>query len=136
MDTHVQPALAVSAPERARTLQGLLDEHGAEMDRRRELTPEVVDALAGQDLLRLLLPRSLGGQEIDLLDYCKTAEAIAWADASTAGSSTSPTSRRLRPPPPCRTRRLPPFSTVLAQASPGAPGTATALPSGWTAATG
>ena len=84
MDSPVQPAPAVSAPERARILHGLLDEHGAEMDRRRELTPEVVDALAGQDMLRLLLPRSLGGQEIDLLEYCKTAEAIAWADASTA----------------------------------------------------
>ena len=35
-----------------------------------------------QDLLRLLLPRSLGGQEIPLLDFCKTCEAVAWADAS------------------------------------------------------
>jgi alkylation response protein AidB-like acyl-CoA dehydrogenase len=65
-------------------LHALLDAHGPEMDRRRELTPEVVDALAEQDLLRLLLPKSLGGQEIHLLDYCKANEAIAWADASTA----------------------------------------------------
>jgi alkylation response protein AidB-like acyl-CoA dehydrogenase len=52
------------------------------MDRRRELTPEVVEALVGNDMLRLLLPRSLGGQEIHLLDFCKTTEALAWADAS------------------------------------------------------
>ena len=71
-----------SASERARALQPLLDEHGAEMDRRRELTPEVVEALIGQDMLRLLLPRSLGGQEIHLLEFCKTTEALAWADAS------------------------------------------------------
>ncbi|MEI7873732.1 MAG: acyl-CoA dehydrogenase family protein [Alphaproteobacteria bacterium] len=82
MDTRVQPATATSASERARTLQPLLDEHGAEMDRRRELTPGVVDALVGQDMLRLLLPKSLGGQELHLLEFCKTTEALAWADAS------------------------------------------------------
>ncbi|MDP2334428.1 MAG: acyl-CoA dehydrogenase family protein [Reyranella sp.] len=82
MDTRVQPAAAKSALERARALQPLLDTHGAEMDRRRELTPEVVEALVGQDMLRLLLPRSLGGQEIHLLEFCRTTEALAWADAS------------------------------------------------------
>ena len=73
-----------SAEERARGLQKLLDEHGAEMDRRREVTPEVVEALFANDMLRLLLPKSLGGQEIHLLDYCKACEALAWADASVA----------------------------------------------------
>ncbi|MFI5002587.1 MAG: acyl-CoA dehydrogenase family protein [Reyranellales bacterium] len=82
MDSRVQPAVGLSAPERARALQPLLDEHGAEMDRRRELTPKVVDALVRQDMLRLLLPKSLGGQELHLLEYCKTTEALAWADAS------------------------------------------------------
>ena len=33
-------------------------------------------------MLRLLLPRSLGGQEVHPLEFCKTTEAIAWADAS------------------------------------------------------
>jgi indole-3-acetate monooxygenase len=84
MDTRVQPTVATSAEQRARALQPLIDEHGAEMDRRREVTPEVVDALVGQDMLRLLLPRSLGGQEIHLLDYAKACEALAWADASVA----------------------------------------------------
>ncbi len=71
------------ASERARTLVSLLDAHGAEIDRRRELTPEVVDALVEQDLLRLLLPKGLGGQEITLLEFCKTTEAVAIGDAST-----------------------------------------------------
>jgi alkylation response protein AidB-like acyl-CoA dehydrogenase len=84
MDTRVQPTVATSAEERARALQPLIDEHGAEMDRRREVTQEVVDALVGQDMLRLLLPKSLGGQEIHLLDYAKANEALAWADASVA----------------------------------------------------
>jgi len=82
MDSSVRPAVATSALERARALQPLLDAHGAEMDRRRELTPEVVEALVGQDMLRLLLPKSLGGQEIHLLDYCKACEALAWSDTS------------------------------------------------------
>jgi alkylation response protein AidB-like acyl-CoA dehydrogenase len=81
MDTRV-PSVTVSAPERARALQPLLDEHGAEMDRRREVTPEVVDALVQADMLRLLLPRSLGGQEMQLVEYAKTIEALGYADAS------------------------------------------------------
>jgi alkylation response protein AidB-like acyl-CoA dehydrogenase len=83
MDTRV-PAITTSAPERARALQPLLDQHGAEMDRRREVTPEVVDALVQADMLRLLLPRSLGGQEMQLVDYARTIEALGYADASVA----------------------------------------------------
>lgn len=81
MDTRIQAPLA-PAPERARLVQPVLDAAGPEMDRRRECTPEVVDALAQQDLLRMLLPRSLGGQEVALLDFCRACEAVAWADAS------------------------------------------------------
>jgi indole-3-acetate monooxygenase len=84
MDSRVQSPVTASAEARARELQPLLDAHGAEMDRRRELTPEVVEALFEKDMLRLLLPKSLGGQEIHLLDYCKACEQLAWADASTA----------------------------------------------------
>jgi alkylation response protein AidB-like acyl-CoA dehydrogenase len=84
MDTRVQAATATSASERARALQPLLDAQGAEIDRRREVTPEVVEALVGADMLRLLLPKSLGGQEIGLLEYCKANEALAKGDASVA----------------------------------------------------
>jgi alkylation response protein AidB-like acyl-CoA dehydrogenase len=73
---------AYSPSERAKSLQSLIDAHGAEMDRRREVTPEVVAALVEQDMLRLLLARTLGGQEIHLVEYAKTTEALAWADAS------------------------------------------------------
>jgi len=83
MDTRVPP-IATSAPERARALQPLLDEHGAEMDRRREVTPEVVDALVQADMLRLLLPKGLGGQEMQLVEYARTIEALGYSDASVA----------------------------------------------------
>jgi alkylation response protein AidB-like acyl-CoA dehydrogenase len=82
MDTTVQTSYLI-APERARAIQPLLDAQGPEIDRRRELTPEAVQALIDKDLLRLLLPKSLGGQEIHPLEFCKTTEAVAWADAST-----------------------------------------------------
>jgi alkylation response protein AidB-like acyl-CoA dehydrogenase len=83
MDTRV-PAITTSAPERARALQPLLDQHGPEMDRRGEVTPEVVDALVQADMLRLLLPKSIGGQEMQLVEYAKTIEALGYADASVA----------------------------------------------------
>jgi alkylation response protein AidB-like acyl-CoA dehydrogenase len=83
MDSLAPPTADVTAPERARTLEPLLEAHGPEIDRRREVTPEVVDALVANDMLRLLLPRSLGGQELPLLEFCKTTEAIARGDAST-----------------------------------------------------
>ena len=98
MDPRFQPALVASAPERVRGLQPLLDANGPEIDRQRELTAEVVDALVEQDLLRLLLPASLGGQEIHLLEFCKTTEAVAWADASTGRFVNQ--SMYLLPPPP------------------------------------
>lgn len=81
MDTHVSTTTA-SPVERARALQPLLDAHGAEMDRRREVTPEVVDGLVQADMLRLLLARSLGGQEMNLVEYAKTIEALGYSDAS------------------------------------------------------
>lgn len=83
MQNPVSPVVA-SPRERARAVQAVLDKDGPEMDRRRELTQEVVDALAGQDLLRMLLPKSMGGQEVPLVEYAKACEALAWADASTA----------------------------------------------------
>jgi indole-3-acetate monooxygenase len=57
-------SLRGSATERVRRLLPLLDEHGAEGDRRRELTPEVVKALVEEDMLRLLLPRSIGTDNV------------------------------------------------------------------------
>ena len=84
MDMMVPASLLSNAPARARALQPLLDANGPEIDRRHEVTHEVVDALVENDMLRLLMPKSMGGQEIHLLDFCKTTEALAWGDASSA----------------------------------------------------
>ena len=48
------------------------------------LTPQVVDKLNEQRLFRLLLPAAYGGDEVDLVTWFRTMEAIAKLDASTA----------------------------------------------------
>lgn len=50
----------------------------------RELPADLVDALHEARLFRMLLPRSLGGEEIPLVEYVQAIEEIAKADASTA----------------------------------------------------
>ncbi len=50
----------------------------------RELPPDLVDALHEGRLYRMLVPRSLGGEEISPVEYVQAIEEIAKADASTA----------------------------------------------------
>ena len=54
------------------------------IDRDREIPQELVDAMVEQGLFRLLVPRSVGGGEVDYLDYLSMAQAVAWADGSAA----------------------------------------------------
>jgi alkylation response protein AidB-like acyl-CoA dehydrogenase len=69
---------------RARAVAHLLRESRARIEAARELPPDVVAALHDKRLFRLLLPRSLGGDEIDLATMSEVARIIAAADASTA----------------------------------------------------
>ncbi len=55
-----------------------------QIEAQRELPPELVDALADAGMFRLLVPRSLGGSELDLPTYIRIIEEIARADGSTA----------------------------------------------------
>jgi indole-3-acetate monooxygenase len=70
--------------ERARAFAPLLAAAGAEIDRERELPPQIVDGLVERGFFRMLLPRSLGGAELLPLPYVQVIEEIAKADASTA----------------------------------------------------
>lgn len=54
------------------------------IDAARELPPDMVGALHDARLFRLLLPRSVGGEEIDLPTFAAITEIIAEADASAA----------------------------------------------------
>src|SRR5260370_42223982 len=57
---------------------------GDAMERDRGLTPEIVDAMIERGLFRMLLPRSLGGAELDPLTYTAVLEELAQGDGSTA----------------------------------------------------
>ncbi|MDR3538156.1 MAG: acyl-CoA dehydrogenase family protein, partial [Acetobacteraceae bacterium] len=78
----------MSAPHaqvlKARALAPLLAEQGAEINRRRELTPEVVRALIEGGFFRMLQPRSVGGMELHPSIFAQVTEAISAADGSTA----------------------------------------------------
>jgi indole-3-acetate monooxygenase len=70
--------------DRARSLAPLLERAAPQMERERQLTGEVVAALHEAGLYRLLLPRSVGGAELNPADFVEIIEEIAKADASTA----------------------------------------------------
>ena len=65
---------------KARALQPLLAENGAENNRIRKLTPAVVTALKQGDFFRMLQPKSIGGLEMKPSDFSQVTEAIAAAD--------------------------------------------------------
>lgn len=79
------PALSGASPlARARALLPLLETSGPAIEQAKELVPEVLEALLAQDLLRLLLPSSLGGGDMSLPDFAEICEAVAIGDASAA----------------------------------------------------
>jgi alkylation response protein AidB-like acyl-CoA dehydrogenase len=80
--------------ERARALKPLLEAAAPRIEQAKDLTPEVRDAMHEAALFRMVLPRSVGGAELDLATYAQTVAAIAegdasaaWCVAQTAGSS-------------------------------------------------
>src|SRR6516164_6536389 len=70
--------------ERAREIAPMLAAAADEIEERRELPERVVEALIEHGFFRMLLPRSLGGAELDPLTYVQVLEEIAKADPSTA----------------------------------------------------
>src|SRR5436305_5080941 len=57
---------------------------GDEIERGREVTPGVVAAMKERGIFRMLLPKSLGGAELDPLTYPAVLEELAQGDGSTA----------------------------------------------------
>ena len=58
--------------------------HAERIDDARELPDELAHDMADKGFFRLLVPRSLGGAELDLPDYLCLVEVFAEVDASTA----------------------------------------------------
>src|SRR5262245_25456808 len=70
--------------ERIARIAGLIERAAAANEALGRLVPEVVDRLHEERLLRLLLPRAYGGEEIDPVTWFRAMEALARLDASTA----------------------------------------------------
>ena len=68
----------------ARALAPLIAAAAPRIEAGRELPPDLVDALHEARLFRMLVPRSLGGEEISPVAFMQAIEEIAKADASTA----------------------------------------------------
>jgi alkylation response protein AidB-like acyl-CoA dehydrogenase len=82
-ETTPQPTaddLLAAAARVARVLEG----QAARIDADRELPPAALEAMHEAGLFRLLLPRSVGGMELDPLTYNQVVETIAAGDASAA----------------------------------------------------
>src|SRR5438270_2200397 len=71
------------ALEAANALAPIIAAAGDEIERRRQLPPPIVDKLLEHRMFRLLLPRSIGGWELDLPTYVRVMEVVGHADAST-----------------------------------------------------
>ena len=70
--------------QKARELAPTLAAASDEIEELRELPERIVEALIEGGFFRMLLPRSLGGAELDPLTYVQVLEEIARADPSTA----------------------------------------------------
>ena len=72
--------------DRARELQPMLRAAGDEIEQHRQLPEAIVEALVERGIFKMLLPRSIGGAELDPLTYTAVLEALGQADGSTAWS--------------------------------------------------
>ena len=75
---------SASPLELARALAPTIAEAADQIERERRLPPALVKALHENGFFRLLLPRGLGGSELDPVTFVQLTETLAAADASTA----------------------------------------------------
>ena len=70
--------------EAARELAPLVTTSADQTDLNRELPADLASAIVDRGFFRMLVPRSLGGFEIDYLEYLSIVQAFGEADGSTA----------------------------------------------------
>jgi alkylation response protein AidB-like acyl-CoA dehydrogenase len=68
--------------EKIQSLAPLVEQHRGALDRERRLPALIFDALADVDLLRLWVPKALGGPELSPLDFMEVVEAASELDGS------------------------------------------------------
>ena len=69
---------------RARALKPLLEANAEEIERTRTIPGPVLDALHAAQIFRTVMPRSVGGAELDPATHAQVVAAIAEGDASVA----------------------------------------------------
>lgn len=79
-----QRASTASLVSAARALAPLLRRHAPEAELNRRVSPAVLAALKEAGLFRMLLPRSLGGLEVDPVTCSRVVEEVAAADSAAA----------------------------------------------------
>jgi alkylation response protein AidB-like acyl-CoA dehydrogenase len=77
-------SLALDPVARARAVAPLVAASSAQIERDRELPPQLIDALHAARLFRTLLPRDAGGEEVEPTVFLDVLATLAAADASTA----------------------------------------------------
>ena len=73
-----------TALARARELAPEIEAAADEIERTRRIPPALLDRLHAQRIFRMLLPRAVGGDEIDPVSYCAAVEEIGRRDGSIA----------------------------------------------------
>src|SRR5262249_7899079 len=84
IDTPIAKSQASDPVRRARQLRPLIEAEAPAVERACALTPKLLAGLHDARLFKMLLPRSVGGDEIDPLAFITAIEEIAKADGSTA----------------------------------------------------
>lgn len=73
-----------SLAERARALRPAVLARAEETEKYGRVSPTLMAEIHGARLLKMMVPRSIGGEEADLASFVEAVEEIARADASTA----------------------------------------------------
>ena len=133
MSSAVAASASSGALERARRVAEVLRAGTRRIEQERELPPDLLEAVHEARLFRMLLPKAIGGDEVDLPTFAQVTETIAAADASTAwclgqGSGCAMTASFLRPD--VAERLFGPRNAVLAWGA-GVQGTATVVDGGY-----
>lgn len=69
---------------RARTLRPILEAAALRIEQSKTIPPDALEALHNAGMFRMVLPRSIGGAELDLATYAQVVAIIAEGDASAA----------------------------------------------------
>jgi indole-3-acetate monooxygenase len=86
MPIHASPPMKRDCLALARGLTPVLSHAGPSIDATKTLPKDILDALFDAKLFRMFLPRSLGGDELDLPTFFQVIHALAEGDASAAWS--------------------------------------------------